>query len=166
MQLPKGSGWPWRWMKKKSKTGEDSSYHTAHIDLGDRGRKKSKKRNGFDLDFIWISFGFHLDFIWIETKTIFLSNELTRPVMGTIFLVYIVTKIQAHSSKLKSSPPNLSEGGSVRSPTIIIIIIIIIMITIIIIIIIIITIIIIMIITIIIIIIIKLVTIITIITIC
>ena len=31
MQLPNGSGWPWRWTKKKSKTGEDGSYHTAHV---------------------------------------------------------------------------------------------------------------------------------------
>ena len=23
MQLPNGSGWPWRWTKKKCKTGED-----------------------------------------------------------------------------------------------------------------------------------------------
>ena len=63
MQLPNGSGWPWRrtmkeeedWRmqtaqvghgdgrRKKSKTGEDGSYHTAHAGPGDRGRKKSKK---------------------------------------------------------------------------------------------------------------------------
>ena len=38
------------------KTGEDGSYHTAQIGLGDRGRKKSK--NGLDL--IWIEIGFFL----------------------------------------------------------------------------------------------------------
>ena len=40
--------------RKESKTVEDSSYHTAQVDPGDRGRKKSKKRNEFDLDLIWI----------------------------------------------------------------------------------------------------------------
>ena len=38
--------------RKKSKIGEDGSYHTAQVGLGDRGRKNSKKRNGFDLDLI------------------------------------------------------------------------------------------------------------------
>ena len=33
-----------------SKTGEDGSYHTAQVGPGDRGRKKSIKRYGFDLD--------------------------------------------------------------------------------------------------------------------
>ena len=28
--------------EKKSKTGEDGIYHTAHVDPGDRGRKKNK----------------------------------------------------------------------------------------------------------------------------
>ena len=46
--------------RKKSKTGEDGSYHTAQIGLGDRGRKKSKKWIGFDLDLIWIEIGFFL----------------------------------------------------------------------------------------------------------
>ena len=41
---------------RKSKTGEDGSYHTSQIGLGDRGRKKSKKC-GFDLDLIWIEIG-------------------------------------------------------------------------------------------------------------
>ena len=41
-------------LKKKSKTGEDGSYHTAQIVLGDRRRTKSK--NGLDL--IWIEIGF------------------------------------------------------------------------------------------------------------
>ena len=36
----------------KSKTGEDGINHTAQVGPGDRGRKKSKKRNGFDLDLI------------------------------------------------------------------------------------------------------------------
>ena len=36
--------------KKKSKTGEDGSYYTAQIGLGDSGRKTSKNR----LDLIWI----------------------------------------------------------------------------------------------------------------
>ena len=40
--------------RKKSKTGEDGSYHTAQVGPGDRGREKNKKRNGFDLDLIWI----------------------------------------------------------------------------------------------------------------
>ena len=33
-----------------SKTGEDGSYHTAQVGLGDRGRKRSKK----GMDLIWI----------------------------------------------------------------------------------------------------------------
>ena len=65
--------------RKKSKTGEDCSYHTAQVGHGERGRKKSKIRDGFDLD---------LDLIWIELKKKnFSRNEATRPVMGTIFLV-------------------------------------------------------------------------------
>ena len=40
--------------RKKSKTGEDGSYHTAQVGPGDRGRKKSIKWYGFDLDLIWI----------------------------------------------------------------------------------------------------------------
>ena len=40
--------------RKKSKTVEDDSYHTAQVGQGDRGRKKSKKRNGYDLDLISI----------------------------------------------------------------------------------------------------------------
>ena len=43
--------------RKKSKTGEDGSYHTAQVGPGDRGRKKSKKLIGFDLDLIWIEIG-------------------------------------------------------------------------------------------------------------
>ena len=31
MKLPNGSGWPWKWTKKKIKTGEDGSYHRAHV---------------------------------------------------------------------------------------------------------------------------------------
>ena len=37
--------------KKKSKTGEDGSYHTVQFGPGDRGRKKIKKKG---MDFIWI----------------------------------------------------------------------------------------------------------------
>ena len=44
-----GSGWPWR-RRKKSKTEEDGSYQTAQVGPGDRGRKKSKIRNGIYLD--------------------------------------------------------------------------------------------------------------------
>ena len=58
--------------KRRSKTEEDGSYHTAQIGLGDRGGKKSK--NGLDL--IWIEIGFFL----IE------GMSPARPVMGTIFL--------------------------------------------------------------------------------
>ena len=39
MQLPNSSGWP---KIQTSKTGEDGSYHTAHIDPGDWGRKTRK----------------------------------------------------------------------------------------------------------------------------
>ena len=41
----------------KSKTGEDGSYHTAQVDPGDRGSRKSKKKKEFDLDLIWIEIG-------------------------------------------------------------------------------------------------------------
>ena len=40
--------------KKKSKTGEDGSFDTAHVGPGDRGRKKIKEKNELDLDLIWI----------------------------------------------------------------------------------------------------------------
>ena len=41
--------------RKKSKTVEESSYHTAQVGPGDRGRKKSKKKGmNFDLDLICI----------------------------------------------------------------------------------------------------------------
>ena len=36
----------------KSKTGEDGSNHTAQVGPGDGGRKRSKKRNEFNLDLI------------------------------------------------------------------------------------------------------------------
>ena len=59
MQLPNGLRRPLRRTKKESKTGEDSSNHTAQVGPGVRGRKKSKKRkNGFYLDLT--------DLIWIE----------------------------------------------------------------------------------------------------
>ena len=51
MQLPNGSGWPRR---KKSKTGENGSYHTAQVGPGDRGRRKSKKGMVVNLALIWI----------------------------------------------------------------------------------------------------------------
>ena len=50
MQLPNGSGMPWRRMKKEKQAGENVSYHTAQVSPGDRGRKKSKK----GMDFIWL----------------------------------------------------------------------------------------------------------------
>ena len=55
-------------------------YYTAQVGPEDGRRKKSKKRNGFDLD--------DLDLIWIEIG-VFKNkrNELAHPVMGTIFLV-------------------------------------------------------------------------------
>ena len=43
--------------RKKSKTGEDGSYHTAQVGPGDRRCKKSKKWSGLDLDLIWIEIG-------------------------------------------------------------------------------------------------------------
>ena len=51
--------------RKKSKTADDGSYHTAQVDPGDRGRKKSKKR----LDTIWIEIG-------IFKNNFFSRNEL------------------------------------------------------------------------------------------
>ena len=45
MQVGHGDG-----QRKKSKIGEDGSYHTPHIGPGDRGRKKI--RNGYDFDLI------------------------------------------------------------------------------------------------------------------
>ena len=40
--------------ERKARLEKDSSNHTdqAQVGPGDRGRKKSKKRNGFDLDLI------------------------------------------------------------------------------------------------------------------
>ena len=43
LQLPNGSSWPWRQMRKEKQTGEESSDHTAQVGPGDRGRKKSKE---------------------------------------------------------------------------------------------------------------------------
>ena len=54
MQLPNGSGWQRR---KKIKTGENGSYHTAQVGPGDRGRKKSKKGMDFIFALIWIEIG-------------------------------------------------------------------------------------------------------------
>ena len=92
MQLPNGSGWPWRRTKKEDKTGEDGSYHTAQVGPGDRGRKKSKKWIGFDLDLL----------TWMEFSKIKNSrSELTRPVIGTIFLVYFGCAFQGATASYK-----------------------------------------------------------------
>ena len=62
-------------MDKERKTRlEKMSYNTAKVGPGDRGRKKSKKRNGFD----YYLFGFNLEF----SKT---RNELARPVWEPFF---------------------------------------------------------------------------------
>ena len=59
-------------LRKKSKTGEDGSLET------EEDRRPKKKRNGFDLDLIWIEIGVF--------KNILISrNELARPVM--VFIV-------------------------------------------------------------------------------
>ena len=42
---------------EERKTREEGSYHTAQVGPGDRGRKKSKNRNGFDLDLILFEIG-------------------------------------------------------------------------------------------------------------
>ena len=62
---------------------EKISYHTAQISLGDRGRKKSKKLIGFNLDLIWIDIG-------VKKNS---RNEPARPLMGTIFLVIIISSM-------------------------------------------------------------------------
>ena len=61
--------------RKKSKTGEDDSYHTAQVALETEEERRAK--NG--LDMIWL--------IWIEIGVS--RTELARPVMGTIFLVLV-----------------------------------------------------------------------------
>ena len=43
-------------------SGEDGSYHRAHVGPGSRGRKKCKKWNGLDLDLIWIEIGVFKNF--------------------------------------------------------------------------------------------------------
>ena len=45
--------------RKNSKTGEDGRYQTAQVGPGDRGRKKSKKLIGFNLDLIWLRLEFY-----------------------------------------------------------------------------------------------------------
>ena len=45
--------------------------------------RSAKTWNRLDLDFIWISFGLRLEFSKIS------RNVLARPVIGTIFLVYV-----------------------------------------------------------------------------
>ena len=57
IQLPNRSGWPRR---KKSKTEENGSYHTAQVGPGDRERKKEEQKKE------WILYIFDLDLIWIE----------------------------------------------------------------------------------------------------
>ena len=113
--------------RKKSKNGEDGSYHIAHVGPGDRGRKKSKK--GMDLIWIWFGFNLDWYWSFQKTKTIqckllsqwfcfllfsilFLKtptschayklisrNELARPAMGTIFLIYISVCLQLSMGK-------------------------------------------------------------------
>ena len=56
MQLPNSSVWRRDRRRKKSKSGEDDSYHSAQVGPGDRVRKKSKK---------WIGY-----LIWIEIKVL------------------------------------------------------------------------------------------------
>ena len=53
MQPPNGSVGHGYGRRKKSKTGEDGSYHTAQVGPGER-KKEEQKRNGFNLDLIWI----------------------------------------------------------------------------------------------------------------
>ena len=50
IQLPNGSGSPWRPMKKEKQDRRNGSYH--RVGPGDRGRKKSKKEK--EMDFIWL----------------------------------------------------------------------------------------------------------------
>ena len=71
VHLPNGSVWPCRRTKKERKTEEEGSYQTAQVGLGDRGRMKSKKYIGFNLD---------CNRIFKNSR-----NESARPVMGTIF---------------------------------------------------------------------------------
>ena len=44
MQLPNGQVGHGDRRRMKCKTGEDGSYHTAQVGPGDRGRKKSQKK--------------------------------------------------------------------------------------------------------------------------
>ena len=71
-------------MKKESKTEEDGSYHTAQIGLGDEEEsleieEERRAKNGLNLDLIWIEIG-------VKNS----RNVPARPVMGTIFVVYIM----------------------------------------------------------------------------
>ena len=50
IQLPNGSGSPWRPMKKEKQDRRNGSNHRAQVGPGDRGRKKSKR----GMDFIWL----------------------------------------------------------------------------------------------------------------
>ena len=77
IQLPNSSVWSWRRRRKKSKTGKDGSHQTVQAGHGEGQRKKSKtaedgsyhtaqvgpgekKKNGFDLDLIWMEIGFFI----------------------------------------------------------------------------------------------------------
>ena len=55
--------------ERKARLEKMCSYHTVQVGPGDRGRKKSKKRNGFDLDLIRVEIG-------ILKNNFFLRNEL------------------------------------------------------------------------------------------
>ena len=55
---------------------------TSHFRLAleTEEERRAKKKNGFDLDLIWIEIG-------VLKNIIFSRNELARPVMGNSFLV-------------------------------------------------------------------------------
>ena len=70
MQIPNGSGWPWRRTKKeKSKTGEVIA--TTQLRWALETEEERRAKNGLDL--IWIEIGLKIK------KTIFFWNELARP---------------------------------------------------------------------------------------
>ena len=70
--------------EERSKTGEGGINHTAQVGPGDRGRKKSKRGNGF--------------YLYFDFKNIFFSrNEFACPVLGTIFLVTVSMTSEADS---------------------------------------------------------------------
>ena len=63
-------------MDEERKARLEKRIATTQLKLcpGERGRKKSKKWIGYDLDLNWIEIGVSIS-----------RNELARPVMGTIF---------------------------------------------------------------------------------